>query len=276
MNVRKYKKKAVLTIVIFFLSALVGALIAFTTDQTQEAPKNSSARISATPTITPTPSPKDTYIIYLVGDSMTHALGPYGGQFNQYIHESYPDKHFQIQNYGKANQNILSLEERLYQPITTWDTEFGPIFDGDPDFLSIESFGYNPLSHLGLEKGLAEHTKTLDRLLPQIRERLPNTKIVFLATIAPDKDTYAYRILGRDPQSSRRAAQEREEYIERHIQYAQDNNIPLINVYEKSKVNGDGDPQYINPDDQIHPSVAGIELIARELQRYFEKSDEIR
>ena len=71
------------------------------------------------------------------------------------------------------------------------------------------------------------------------------------------------------PQERNSWANERRAYIENHINFAKTHHIPLINVYEKSL-----DPQgsallkYLNPDDYIHPSRQGIELISQEIANY--------
>lgn len=259
-----------MAIIVVVLTGLTAALVLLQvgkqkTPNEQEAQKP-TAEVNSENT-------KNAYKIFLVGDSMTHALGPYGGQFNQYIHEAYPDKGFIIANYSQANQNVTTLDTRLYEKIDVWDTSFEPILQEDPDLIIIESFGYNPLSELGIEAGLAKHEEVLDRVLSTLEKELPQTKIFFLATIAPDEDTYAQKILNTDdPDASRKAAQEREAYIEKHIEYAKEHSIPLINAYELSKTNGDGNTKYINPDDQIHPSPDGIELISREITRVLVES----
>ena len=59
---------------------------------------------------------------------------------------------------------------------------------------------------------------------------------------------------------------ERIAYIKNHIQFAKENNIPVINVFEASLMeNKDGNPDYINTQDFIHPSPKGIIFISKQI-----------
>jgi lysophospholipase L1-like esterase len=104
--------------------------------------------------------------------------------------------------------------------------------------------------------------------------QIPNTAIMFVATIAPNKETYAQNENpGSKPSDREAQAQERIDYIKNHIDYARSHNIPVINIYEKSlTTNGDGNTLYINPGDNIHPSAAGIDFISHEIANYVYES----
>lgn len=233
------------------------------------------------PTSTPTPDksfstytkpalPKrDMYNIYLIGDSMTHALGPRGGRFTEVLSDAYPDTFFEVSNYAVAGQNIESLDAYLHKTVSPApDMSLNPIYDGDPQVIILESFGYNPLSHLGLEGGLARQAEVLTQLMEKLTQRFPNSVILFLSTIAPDRDTYGRKVLKSSIEGSREQADERISYIKNHSQFATDHNIPLINVYQDSlDTTGDGDTKYINPDDNIHPSAEGLELMSQTMTR---------
>jgi lysophospholipase L1-like esterase len=98
----------------------------------------------------------------------------------------------------------------------------------------------------------------------------PNSAVVFAATIVPSKIYYAKKT---NPNSTREEtmlqAQERMTYITNHIDYARAHNIPLVNIYEKSlTADGDGKLSYINPNDYIHPSFAGVDFIGHEIANY--------
>jgi lysophospholipase L1-like esterase len=102
----------------------------------------------------------------------------------------------------------------------------------------------------------------------------PKSAIVFVATIAPNKANYGKIANPNDPLVARaQQVEERTAYIKNHIDYAKKHNIPLINIYEKSLTpEGDGNLEYINPFDYIHPSAVGIELIADELANFIYES----
>lgn len=226
------------------------------------------------PTVTPTKTPfttykkptiakSDRYDIYLIGDSMMHAFGPRGGRFNETLSTAYPDEFFEISNYAEANQSILLLPERLTQEVQAdHDLLLKPILKGDPELIIIESFGYNPLSQLGKEEGLKKQTEVLTQVMETLTNTFPNTAIMFMATIAPDKKTYGQSVTDSNADSRWAQAEERIEYINNHIKYANEHNIPLINAYEGSlDTTGNGMTNYINPDDNIHPSDEGLQYM---------------
>jgi len=215
---------------------------------------------------------KNTYIIFMIGDSMTLALGPHGGTFNQYINELYKKDGIGVlvDNYAKGSTNILSVNDELTQKTTYWDSTFAPLLSRDYDLILVESFGYNPLSQFGLENGIKRQNQALDELMKTLITTHPNSAIVFVATIAPNKENYAKKVILHIPTEDRiKQAEERMAYIENHISYAKSHNIPLVNIYEKSlNANSDGDLKYINPDDYIHPSFAGVDFIGHEIANF--------
>jgi hypothetical protein len=54
------------------------------------------------------------------------------------------------------------------------------------------------------------------------------------------------------------------------MNYAKTHIIPLIDIYTKSLTpdGTDGEIKNINPDDHIHPSFQGVELISNEIAKY--------
>lgn len=215
---------------------------------------------------------KNTYTIFMIGDSMTLALGPRGGTFNQYINELYKKDNIGIlvDNYAKGSSNILSVNEELTKKTTYWDWTFEPLLSRDFDLILVESFGYNPLSPLSLEDGIKKQNEALGELMKTLITTHPNSAVVFVATIAPNKESYAKKVLLNIPTEDRiKQAQERIAYIENHISYAKAHNIPVVNIYEKSlNVQRDGELKYINPDDYIHPSFEGVDFIGHEIANF--------
>jgi len=124
----------------------------------------SSTMTSTTPTPTPvvftlytkpTLEKSNEFHMYLIGDSMTHALGPRGGIFNEEVSNAHKGMFLQIFNYSEANQSIQTLPQRLQEPVQAdHDLLLPPVLEGEPDLIIIESFGYNPLSDYGVEEGL--------------------------------------------------------------------------------------------------------------------------
>lgn len=211
------------------------------------------------------------YLVVLAGDSMTEYLGN-SDELRVFMSEYYPDKTFDFLNYGFGSTNILSLPDRL----TNWTQHgraFQPILDIDFDLIIIESFGHNPLSEYSLDEGFKKQTETLDKSLALIKSKRPNSKIVFLATISPNKKVYAGHLVDLSPEKRILWANERVAYIKNHIEYAKSHNIPLINIFEKSLgLDGDGNLKYINDHDYIHPSPSGIIFISREIADFIYKN----
>jgi lysophospholipase L1-like esterase len=233
---------------------------------------------SPTPTSSPTPTEylpfgtysapqiatKSAYTIVMVGDSMTAALGPHGGTFNEFINRLYKqgDKGILVDNYAVGGKSILQLMEMMQTKTTFWDSTFEPLLSRDFDLILIESFGYNPLSQFPLEEGLKKHNEMLDEAMKTLVAKRPHSAVVFVATIAPSKRYYA-------TVTNPLQAEERMTYIRNHIAYAESHAIPLVNVFEKSlKADGDGKLAYINPNDYIHPSFAGVDFIGHEIADY--------
>lgn len=226
-------------------------------------------------TYTPPHIPKkDVYSIVMVGDSMTEALGPYGSKLNDSLNKVYGstpgNQRIVIDNYAKGSTNLLGLQDAMQQKTPVGDKVLDPLLGRKFDLILIESFGYNPLSQLGIEGGLKKQTETLDTLMKLLIKTHPDSVIVFVATIAPNKATYAREVSPGKTIAQRTAeAEERMEYIQNHIAFAKAHNIPLIDIYNKSlKPNGDGDLKYINPNDHIHPSFAGIDFISSEISNF--------
>lgn len=205
------------------------------------------------------------YKIVLVGDSMTQVLGENLTEFRERLQKYYPDKKFEIDNYGYGSTNILSVPERLEKE-TSYGGKIRPaILQKEFDIIFIESMGHNPLSHLPLEEGLKKQDEALTKLVESINSTHPNSVIVFVATIAPNTRRYGEGAVVLMPEKRLEWANERKAYIENHIKFAQKNNIPLLNIYEKSFKDGDGNIDLISGDDFIHPSTTGVYFISQEM-----------
>lgn len=205
--------------------------------------------------------------LVLVGDSMTEVLGN-SDEIKEYLKKYYPKKEVEVLNYGFGSTNLLSVPDRLQSP-TFYKREFIPIQDIDFDIIFIESFGHNPLSHLSLEEGLKKQEETLDKIVNMVKSSNPKAQIVFIATISPNSQSYAYGSVELAKAKRYEWVNERIAYIKNHIKYAQENKIHLVNVFEKSlNKDGDGNPIYINSTDNIHPSPSGVYLISQEIADY--------
>jgi len=199
---------------------------------------------------------------------MTEVLGVHGGKVSEDLNllfQSTPGhQKILIDNYAKGSTNILGINTEI-----TAKGNFDPLISSAFDMILVESFGYNPLSQLGITDGLQKQTQTLDATMLTLTRLHPSSAIVFVATIAPNKSVYAQQEGLTNPVDREKEAQERIDYIKNHIQYANSHKIPLIDIFDKSlTANGDGNTQYINPTDSIHPSPAGIDFISNEIANF--------
>lgn len=207
---------------------------------------------------------KDAYTLVLAGDSMTHYLGD-GTDMGGFLRNNFPDKQFSILNYGYGATNILSIPDRLNIETKRGEEPLPPILSKDFDIFILESMGNNPLSHLKLEEGLKEQERILDEVIKSVHTAKPEAVIIFLATIAPSKVRYGEGVVALDDEQKRIWVEERVTYIKNHIKYAKDHRILLLNLYEKTLKDGDGNIDYLSGNDFIHPSPTGILLISKEI-----------
>lgn len=217
----------------------------------------------------PAVKPADSYTILFLGDSMTAALGENFDSLRQKLKVSYPNKVFGLFNYGMGSTSLATAPKLLTESTSIGTRTEPPILERYYDVIIIESFGYNPLSDLPLTDGLRRQEEILDQLVAQLAYHKHDKLIVFLATIAPSKTDYGRGTVELSDEQRALWANERIAYINNHIKYAKDHNIPLINVFEKSlAANGQADRRFINSDDNIHPSAAGIDLISQTIADY--------
>lgn len=220
-----------------------------------------------------TPQPEsDSSTIVFVGDSMTEYLGNFD-ELRNYLRDYYPDKQFLLLNYGFGSTNILSVQDRLENDSTHSGRIFQAVNDIPFDLIIIESFGHNPLSNFPLEEGLNMQTQALDQLIATLTQKHSKSSIIFMATIAPNKQRYAEGVVNLTTENRQKWAEERISYIQNHISYAKSRSIPLINVYEASlNKEGDGNIDYINTNDFIHPSPTGIYFISEQIAKFLYKN----
>ncbi len=195
---------------------------------------------------------------------MTQALSA-GETIMPTLRKYYPDKEIHILNYGIGSTSILTLPDRFTKGAIRGNETLLPILDKDFDLILIESFGNNPLSNFTLEEGLKKQNETLDETVKLIKEKKPQAVIVFVATIAPNRDRYAEGIVNLTTDERRKWADERIAYIKNHIKYAQDHKILLIDLFNKSL---DKYADYINDSDFIHPSNNGLIFIGEEIAEF--------
>lgn len=215
-------------------------------------------------TYQPPKLPKKTaYTIVLLGDSMTSALGPYADELRSIIKSRYPAIDLIIENKSAPSSNIASLQDVL---LGTTD----PLILKPVDIIVIESFGNNPLSYMGRVEGLNVANESLTAAMKIIVREQPSALVVFLASLAPSHTMYGVGAVDLSPAQRDEWATERDMYIENHLTFAKDHNIPYVDVYHLTKdKKGSGLLKYLSPGDYIHPSQAGVLFIQQQLAKYF-------
>lgn len=209
-------------------------------------------------------APKNEYQIFLIGDSMTAFLGG-GEEIQKNLGKNYPKKKIDILNYGIGSTTIETVPGRLESGSVKGAETLFPVFHYEPDVIFIESFGNNPIN-LPLEEGLAKQTEALDKIVEMIKKNKPKAVIVFMATISPNRRRYGDGVYDLTRGERKKWAEERIAYMKNHIEYAKVHKVPLLNVFEKSlDTKGDGDIDYLESNDFIHPSPTGIKFISQEI-----------
>ena len=213
------------------------------------------------------------YTLVFVGDSMTEYLGNFD-ELKEALKKYYPQKKFLLLNYGFSSTNILSIPDRLEKLSDYNGRGYQPINDISFDLIFIESMGNNPLSQFSLEEGLKKQTAALDRIINIIVQKHSKSSIIFVATIAPNKDWYGTGIMSLSPEQKLQWVSERNSYIKNHMEYAKSHNIALIDIFDKSlDSTGTGNIDYLNSNDFLHPSPTGIIFISQQIADFIYKNN---
>ena len=216
------------------------------------------------------------YTIVLLGDSMTESLGN-ADELRGYLNEYFPEKTFEVLNYGYGATSILSAKERLTQTTHYANRDFRPILDIDFDFLIVESFGHNPLSQFR-EEGLKKQTEVLDEIYSLVATSSGREKLIFLSTIGTDKKNYAKNskpdLL---PEIRQQWALERDSYLQNHLSQAKFYGIPGIDVFNASLDSSGNVKSYlVRDDDNLHPSPKGVLFISKKIADFLAQNQFIK
>lgn len=214
------------------------------------------------------------YTIVLLGDSMTETLGN-ADELRGYLNEYYPEKTFEVLNYGYGSTNISSAKERLAQTTYHAGRDFRPIMDIDFDFLILESFGHNPLSQFKGEDGINKQNEILDDIYSLVATEAGREKLIFLSTIGTDKSEYAKNAQpDLSPLVRKQWAEERDRYLENHLSQAKFYGVRSIDVYHASLDSQENVKDYlVREDDNIHPSPKGTLFISKKIADFFYQND---
>ncbi|MFA5894541.1 MAG: SGNH/GDSL hydrolase family protein [Candidatus Shapirobacteria bacterium] len=200
--------------------------------------------------------------IALLGDSMIDTLGPDVTTLHQSLTKQFPNRSFNLLNYGVGSKDIESGLSRLTQGYDYNGKHFESLVSTNPDIVVVESFAYNNFGNT--QAGIDRHWLALGAITTTIKQKLPKAKIVIAATIAPNSIVYGNGIKDLHLTSLEKIekANTTKLYLQNAINYATSQGYPLANTYQASLSGNDGQRQYISSTDNLHPSAIGAALFS--------------
>ena len=210
----------------------------------------------------------------LLGDSMTDTLPQ--NIILASLQKLFPSVKFNIHNYGYGSTNIESELLRLTQKSTYLSEDNPPLLDLKPDIIVIESFAYNNFGNS--TSGLERHRLTLQKMVDSIKKESPKSQIILAATIAPNSLNFSNGIKNLKLSSLEKSEKSStiKLYLQNIINFANDNNLPLVNAYHPSLKNDEGMPELISSSDHLHPSPLGAEFFSDLLVKTIKDNNLIR
>jgi lysophospholipase L1-like esterase len=213
---------------------------------------------------------KRKFKIACLGDSMTAFWGPELPELQDALAREFPDQPFELLNYGvsgtRAEYGIHRITHEYPNPFGSGNQKC--LSAASPDLVIAESFAYN--HRLDGKHNVANYTSVLRRLWDTVAAATP-AKLLFLVTIPPDPERFldhvpTYKDVA--PELRREWAESSDMYLRAAVDFASQQNVPTINVYERvQKQVAEGTPirWFIDQNDNIHPSRYAYELIADEI-----------
>jgi hypothetical protein len=196
----------------------------------------------------------------LLGDSMTDTL-PQNIILTS-LQKIFPSAKFNIYNYGYGSTNIESGLLRLTQKSTYLSEDNPPLLDLKPNIIVIESFAYNNFGNS--TSGLERHRLSLQKIVDTIRKESPDTQIILAATIAPNSLNFGDGIKDLHFTSLEKTEKSNtvKLYLQNLINFANNNNLPIVDAYHPSLKANEGLPELIGNGDHLHPSALGAEFFS--------------
>lgn len=209
------------------------------------------------PTKTPIPQivlKKQSYSVAIFGDSMVDTMGEELEYLQKVLSNKYPQTKFDLYNYGIGGQNVEQGLGRFESSFVNRERQYPPLPALSPDVLIVGSFAYNPFSTHDRNR----HYTLLKELIAKAKNMPSRTYL--LAEIAPLRTGFGKGKNGINMPEDAALEHARHiiEQLDDVINLSIAENIPLINVYYESRTDGQfGNPNFVNIDDGIHPSIAG-------------------
>lgn len=198
--------------------------------------------------------------IAVLGDSMIDTLQTGIPQLQTALNQYFPEKKFNLLNYGYGGRDI---EYGLYRLTNNYDylsVHFDSLIAQKPDIVVIESFAYNNFGNS--DEGINRHWLTMGAITTTLKQKLPTAKIVMAATIAPNSVIFSNGV--KDLHFSALEKIEKtltiKLYLQNTVNFATSQGFPLADAYHLSLFDHEGLNELINPTDNIHPSLGGATL----------------
>ena len=250
-----------------------GSVLGETVRSTFSQLKNIVPEITSTPSPTPeteinplsnryVTKNKKSYVIALLGDSMTDTEGEGFPYLQERLRIKIPQVNYDILNYGASSTDLVYGLFRLTNNYTYINKDIPALLSRNPDLIVIESFAYNHWSPS--EEDMNKQWSTLIKIVDTIKSA-GNTKIVFLSTIAPNNAYYGKNIADIHWTTEQRTEQSEtaKKYLINHLNFAKSAKMDYIDAYSVSlDSRNQGMLKYINTSDYLHPSVDGHLLVA--------------
>jgi lysophospholipase L1-like esterase len=208
-----------------------------------------------TPTVPTFSTPKSSYRIAIIGDSMVDTMGERLEYLEHALKARYPRTQFELYNYGRGSETVAHGLARLNNHFSNNDRRYDPITSIHPDIIIVGSFAYNPY----FPPNAAQHHQDLLNLVERMKQITP-------AVYQPLRTGFGTGPNGVnwDANTAYSHTGFMLEQIDSAKQVARELNIPLIDTFSPSviKEDGSGRADLIATDDRIHPSVKGHEFMA--------------
>lgn len=211
----------------------------------------------------PSPLPKTTCSIAVIGDSMVDTMGERLEYLEHALKKAYPTTEFNLYNYGKGSENVIEGLARIDAAFTYKDRSYPALPVVKPDLIIVGSYAYNPLTPYDRDM----HWLKLAELIKKCETITPHVYI--LTEIAPLREDFGRGPQGINWEESVRVAHSKKitEQLENAIGLSSSLKVPLINTYQASITDEQNTVkrEYVNAGDGIHPSVEGHMLTADEI-----------
>lgn len=194
--------------------------------------------------------------LLLLGDSMIDFLNDFP-HLRDLLPALNPNIKWEILNYGVGASNVSYGLYRVNSEYDYLGRHFQSVIGANPDIVIVESFAYN---HGDMPE--SQYQDSLKRIFSALKEA--NKKIIFLATIAPNKANYARGAADWGDEYRSKEYEKTRRFIDLGIDTARQMGIPTVDAFHQS-LDGDkgGNEKYIYGGDWIHPSPEGAEFIAK-------------